>query len=191
MDAATLESLWNAGKYEEALAGARAAQTDNRLSLAEALLRCASACDTPEWEDAARLAVSLREKAWPAGNSRAGYAAMPLAELMRRKGYLDEAEAVLRHCETVARSGAGNDSDPLRDIVFARARLHLAQGRDRDAEAAFLDAIKIEEAGRHPKRPPFTLPFTELQAMYQRQGRSSEAQAMGRRALAARKFVAP
>jgi tetratricopeptide (TPR) repeat protein len=159
-----------------------AAEREDPLPLAEALLRCARDSDAPEWEEAARLAVGLREKAWPPGHPRAGYAAMALADLLRRDGRLGEAEAVLRRCERLAEASArGGDSDPLRDAVFARGRLHLAQGQDEEAEAVFLRVIEIEEAGRHPKRPPFTLPMAELRVLYSRQGRHLEAAAMAER----------
>src|SRR5947199_917347 len=144
MYAERVESLWRSGDRPAAMALARAvAERDEPLPLAEALLRCARDANTPEWEEAARLAVGLREKAWPPGHTRAGYAAMPLADLLRRDGRLDEAEAILRRCETLAEASvsAGGDSDPLRDAVFARARLHLAQGRNEEAEAALLRAV--------------------------------------------------
>ena len=87
MQTERLELLWDSGNFREALEGAHAAaETDDPLTLAEALLRCAATSNAPEWEEAARLAVRLRERVWPAGHSRAGYAAMPLADLLRRQG---------------------------------------------------------------------------------------------------------
>ena len=76
MYAERVESLWRSGDRPAAMALARAvAERDEPLPLAEALLRCARDANTPEWEEAARLAVGLREKAWPPGHTRAGYAA--------------------------------------------------------------------------------------------------------------------
>jgi tetratricopeptide (TPR) repeat protein len=186
MDVERIEQTWRSGDREAALALARTSAGGNdELALAEALLRCAHDLDVPEWEAAARLAIQLRENAWPPGHPRASYAALPLADLLSLDGRFDEAEAILRHCETLAQAAAeGGDSDPLRDAVFTRARLYLASGRDADAEAALLQALAVEERGRHPARPPFTLPATELGALYTRQGRRTEAAAIAARAAA-------
>lgn len=189
MDVKRIESMWRGGDRQAALALAQTAEGDDLLPVAEALLRCARDVDAPEWEDAARFAVRLREKVWPPGHPRAGYSAMPLADLLKREGRLADAEAVLRQSEALAEAGAGDDSDPLRDAVFARARLHLVQGRDDQAEAALLRAAEIEDAGRHPKRPPFTAPLGELRALYMRQGRYAEAAAMAERELKAGRLV--
>lgn len=185
MEAERLTSLWRGGDRAAALAAARAAaDRSDPLPLAEALLRCARDFDSPESEEAARLAVELREKAWPPGHPRAGYAALPLADLLRDNGRLGDAEALLRRCETLAAANAHADSDALRDVVYTRARLHLAQGRDADAEAALLHAAEVEDAGRHPRRPPFTLPLSELRALYVRQGRDAEAAVIAAREAA-------
>jgi ATP/maltotriose-dependent transcriptional regulator MalT len=185
MDPERIERIWQEGDRRRALELARANSDEEPLMLAEALLRCARDISAPEWEEAARLATSLREQVWPPGHLRAGYAAMPLASLLREAGRPDEAERVLRRCEALAEDGArGGDSDAWRDAVFTRARLHLARGRDDEAEAALLKALTIEERGRHPARPPFTSPATELHALYERQGRHAEAKLIADREAA-------
>ncbi len=187
MDPERIEQVWRAGDPRQALSLAQAAasNTDEPLMLSEALLRCARDVSLPEWEEAARLATALRERVWPPGHLRGGYVAMPLATLLREAGRTEEADAVLRHCEALAERGASSgDSDGWRDAVFARARLHLARGQDSEAEAALLKALTIEEQGRHPARPPFTSPATELKALYARQGRHGNAEAIAAREAA-------
>src|SRR5437870_4511643 len=119
-----VESSWRGGDRSGALTLARTAPDDDRLPVAEALLRCARDSDAPEWEEAARLAVEQRAKAWPPGHPRAAYAGIPLADLLRQRGRLGEAEAVLRSCQALAETSSKGGDDALRDVLFALARLH-------------------------------------------------------------------
>jgi tetratricopeptide (TPR) repeat protein len=169
-----VESLWRSGDAAGALKAAREALDDgvDRLDMAEALARCAARSRGPEAEAAARLAAKLREEVWPPGDSQAGYAAMDLAEWLRRQGRLEEADSVLERSEVRAR--ASDPTDGLRDVVFTRGKLWHERGQPDQAEAAFLRAAEID-ASRPQCGPPFNLPLTELRALYEQQGRHAEA----------------
>jgi tetratricopeptide (TPR) repeat protein len=182
-DAKRVESLWRRGDIGAAIALAESvAGGDDRLAVAEALLRCARDLENPESERAALLAVRLRQSVWPPGHPRAGYSAMPLADFLAAAGRLEDAAAVLESCEALALDASSSaPGEAVRDATFARAEVLLALGQNDQAEAALLRAAEIEEKNRHPKRPPVALPLVSLRALYVRLGRDRDAAAVAER----------
>ncbi len=183
-----IETRWRGGDASGAMALARAAgREEEKLAAAEALLRCAADLSLPHAEDAARLAVALRAEVWPVERERAAFAAMPLADLLRRAGRHAEADAVLAQCEELAAAAFQRGArEPLRIVLLARAKLHETRGRHAEAERALLRAAELEAVAR-PGRAPGALALAELAALYRRQARFAEAADIQRREIDARR----
>jgi tetratricopeptide (TPR) repeat protein len=193
MNSDEFKRLWDVGRREEALAIAHAVLYEpdpaSKQEMAEALVRCAQEIglqNDPEKEVAIRVAVALRQAIWPPRHPHAPYAELALVDFLKQEKRWPEAGMVLQRCwERAEELDAHSSSEAMRDIAFEFARLYMGWGREADAECYLNRAIDLEEINRRSGRPPFTLLLAELQALYRRQGRFSEAAAIAEQRLAA------
>jgi CHAT domain-containing protein/Tfp pilus assembly protein PilF len=185
-------SLWDAGKYADAVA-----RGEHALALREAVLGdshpdVATSLDTLGFhhllrgnparaEPLLQRALAIREAALGPHHPEVAQTLMHLASLSSALGLSDQAEPLLQRALAIREAALGNNHLETAQTLHDLAEVYWGQGQHARAEALFQRALTIREAALGKDHPMVADTLWSIVSLYKAQGLSARAKPLAER----------